>query len=170
MYQAGAYVIYGNMGVCKIAGIEELSFGTGIKKKHYVLEPAAQHGTIFIPVDTEVFMRSVISREEADQLIDMIPSIRAEAFMSRDMQELTGHYSTALRSHDCADLIEMVMSIYAKKQYREAQKQKFGTVDENYMKRAEDLLCSEFSVVLGIPKEQVSSYIGTRVRELKSEE
>ena len=170
MYQAGMYVIYGNMGVCRIAGIEALSFGKDVKKKHYVLEPEAQHGTIFIPVDTDVFMRPVITKEEAERLIDMIPSIRAEAFMSRDMQELTGHYSTALRSHDCADLIEMVMSIYAKKQYREAQNQKFGTVDENYMKRAEDLLFSEFSVALGIPREKVSSYIGARVRELKREE
>jgi len=43
-------------------------------------------------------------------------------------------------------------------------------VDENYMKRAEELLFSEFSVALGIPKEKVSSYIGARVRELKGEE
>lgn len=163
MYQAETYVIYGNMGVCRIAGIEELSFGKGGKKKHYVLEPQAQHGTIFIPVDTGVFMRPVISKEEADRLIDMIPSIRAEAFMSRDMKELAGHYSTKLGTHECEDLIEMTMSIYAKKQYREAQKQKFGVVDENYMKKAEDLLFSEFAVALGIPRDEIRGYIESRL-------
>ena len=114
-------------------------------------------------------MRPVISREEAESLISMIPSIQAEAFLSRDIQELTAHYSKALHSHDCADLIELVMSIYAKKQYREQQNQKFGTVDENYMRKAEELLYGEFAVALGLAKDQVAPYIESRVDKIKAE-
>lgn len=36
------------------------------KRKYYKLAPVFGSGTIYIPVDTKVFMRPVISKEEAE--------------------------------------------------------------------------------------------------------
>ena len=87
----------------------------------------------------------------------------AEVHHDRNFTQLAAHYQEALGSHSCSDLIELVMSIYAKKQYVESRKRKFGQVDARFMKRAENLLYGEFSVALGIPFDDVQGYIAGRV-------
>lgn len=167
MYQVGDLILYGSTGVCKVADIttQELA-GKDKKQLFYVLEPLYQNCTIFTPViTTKIFMRPIISKDEAERLIDMIPTIRVEAYHNRDLNQLAEHYKASLSTHDCSDLIELSMSIYAKKQFAEQQKRKFGVVDEKFMKRAEDLLFGELAAALNIPKDQVPEYIAERVEE-----
>ena len=168
VYQSGELVVYGSTGVCRVEGFSKPNLpGADRQKDYYILKPLFQDGTIYTPVDSKVFMRPVISRQEADRLIDMIPSLEAEGYFSQNTQDLNEHYKEMIQSHDCADLIELAMSIYSKKQYVLRQKHKFGQVDERYMKKAEELLYGEFSVALEIPKEEVPSYIAARVKEGK---
>lgn len=164
MFHIGQYIIYGAMGACRVQDIAVPSFcQRGEERQYYTLEPLNQTGEILVPVDANVFMRPIITREEAERLIDMIPNIRAEALHGRGLQELKTYYATALHSHDCADLIELVMSIYAKKQYRLQQNLKIGQIDEACMKRAESLLYDEFALALDIPREEVPAYIRSRI-------
>ena len=164
MYQIGDLIVYGGTGVCRVEKVEAPKLkGTDGNRQYYTLKPLYQDGTICIPVDTKVFMRPVISREEAEKLIDAIPEVKAEAYHDRNFTQLAAHYQAALGSHECADLIELVMSIYAKKQFAESRKRKFGQVDARFMKRAENLLYGEFSVALGIPFDDVQAYIAERV-------
>ncbi len=93
----------------------------------------------------------------------MIPSMQSKAFHSRSSQELSAHYEQALSSHDCADLIELTMSIYNKKQALASQNRKFGRVDEHFMKRAEETLYGELAIALGIPQDEVPAYIANRI-------
>ena len=88
-------------------------------------------------------------------------------YHSKRTQELSNHYQTSLNSHECSDLIELVMSIYAKKQYVEQQKRKFGQIDERYMKKAEELLYGEFAAALGIDKDEVPDYIAKRIKVIE---
>jgi len=167
MYQVGDLILYGSTGVCKVADIttQELA-GKDKKQLFYVLEPLYQNCTIFTPVNTtKIFMRPIISKGEAERLIDMIPAIRAEAYHNRALNQLAEHYKASLSTHDCSDLIELSMSIYAKKQFAEQQKRKFGAVDEKFMKRAEELLFGELAAALDIPKEKVPEYITEKVEE-----
>ncbi len=164
MFQTGAFIVYGNIGVCKVTGIAAPDFPDVDKSQlYYTLKPLYQNGMIYTPVNTKVFMRPIITAGEAQRLIDMIPSIRVEAYHSRFFRELAEHYEASLKNHDCADLIELTMSIHAKKQAVEQQKRKFGYVDERYMKRAEELLFGELAAALGIPKDEVPDYITERV-------
>ena len=165
MFQPGELIFYGSMGVCRVNKVSVPPFlKPGEEKEYYLLEPLDQPGEIYIPVDSKVYMRPVVKKEEADRLIDLIPSMRAEAYDTPVMQELTRHYSAAMDAHGCEELIRMIMSIYEKKRNRQQKNQKFGVVDETYMKRGEELLYTEFSVALGIPKTAVQSYIAARVR------
>lgn len=170
MYSIGDLIIYGSTGVCEIVGITKLQ---GIKgadndKEYYVINPIFQGGSIYIPVDnTKVFMRLIITKEQAERLIDSIPNIQAKAYHDQSIQKLSEHYELALQTHNCADLIELTMSIYNKKQFLEQQKKKFGKVDERFMKIAEEMLYGELSVALDIPKEKVQEYIALRVKDIK---
>lgn len=165
MFSIGDRVVYGQIGVCTILDIAVPDFlKQGEARKYYILEPENQKGNIYTPVDAKVFMRPLLTKDEAEQLIDLIPSIQAEAYHSTSLQELTTHYAAALHSHDCADLIELIMSIYAKKQYRQKNNQKIGAVDEGFMKRAEELLYSELSIALEMPRDSLPTYIAARVK------
>ena len=76
MYSIGDKIIYGENGVCTVAKIAPLGLsGTSSDKLYYYLEPLLGSGTYYTPVDSGAFMRPVISREEAEALIDAMPGI-----------------------------------------------------------------------------------------------
>lgn len=169
MYQVGDFVIYGNTGVCQITEIKPLAY-LGNEQMYYILTPVFQNCTISTPVENrKVFMRPVISKEEAERLIEKIPSIHAQAYHNSVLRQLTDHYEAVLETHDCEALVELTMSIYSKKRVFEEQKRKFGAIDERFMKKAEELLFGELSVALGIPKGEVVDYISARIQSLPAE-
>lgn len=172
MFEIGDIVVYANSGVCEIKDIATPR-SRAIKKGtlYYFLKPIYGEGIIYCPVDNpKVFIRPVISREEAQRLISMIPTITAEAYHNRSTQLLSEHYGEAINSHDCAELIELVMSIYQKKQNLSGQKRKLGQVDERFMKRAQSLLYGELAVALGIDRDDVEAYIAASVENAEMAE
>ena len=111
MYKVGDLIIYGSTGVCRIADITARnSKGVEQEQLFYVLALLYQNCTIFIPINnTKIFMRSIITKNDAERLIDMIPTIRAEAYHNRSISQLTEHYRESLKTHDCSDLLELCM-------------------------------------------------------------
>ena len=167
MFQPGELLVYGTTGVCRVEEITAPDFTRADRgRQYYLLRPLYQDGVIYAPVDSgKVPIRPVISREEAEALIDLIPSVRAEACHAPTMQALAQHYQSAVRSHNCRELLELTMSIYLKQRQAEAQKRRLGMVDERYMKQAERLLYGELAAALDIPYEEVQPYIARRVEE-----
>lgn len=164
MFSIGDLIVYGETGVCRVEDITTRTDGAA-RRRYYVLQPLYQDCMISAPADSDkIFMRPVISKGEADRLIDRIPSVSAEAYYSRALRELTEHYEAAIRAHNCGELLRLTMSLHAKKCDAERQKRKFGAVDERYMKRAEELLFGEFAAALGIPRDGVRDYIARRVK------
>lgn len=165
MFAIGDLIVYGNTGVCEVTDIVTLdSKVIDNKQPYYVLKPLSHESVIYSPVNnTKVMMRPIISKEEAERLIDMIPSIHAEAYHNRTSRDLWEHYESIMKNFSCADLIELTMSIYAKKIESEQQNRKFGSIDQRFMKQAEDLLFDELGAALNIPKEEVPQYIASKV-------
>lgn len=165
MFYPGDLISYGGTGVCRVTDIvTRRPSRTEQEKQYYILEPLYQKGTITTPVDnTKVFIRPVISREEAIDLIDKIPTIHVEAYHNQNLQQLESHYKAAMEDHDCLSLLRLTMSTYQKKRERERAKLKFGAVDRRYMERAENLLYGELAVALNIARESVRDYIAQRL-------
>lgn len=160
MYHPGDMIIYGGEGVCRVdaVGTPEIP-GTDPGKTYYTLSPLYRTGKVFIPTDTAVFMRPVISRPEAEELVRRIPEIQASIYENRNLRLLNEHYQEILQSHSCEDMLLLIKGVYAKRKEVQAQGKKPGLVDERYMKRAEELLYGELAVALDIPKDEVCSYI-----------
>ena len=152
MFRIGEKIVYGGSGVCLVQDITTVDIrGVDKNRLYYILKPLYHDGIIRIPVDNEkVFMRPMITRQEAEALIDMIPTVKADACNEKNPGLLRGHYQEYLGSFDCADLIELTMSIYAKKKDAAQQKKKLGSTDERYMKRAEELLFGELAAALAL--------------------
>jgi len=167
MYSIGDLIVYGGTGVCRVTDVRAPDFsGARNGALYYILKPLHQECVIYAPVDnTKIIMRPIISAREAERLVDTIPLIRAEAYHSRVTGELAQHYDTYMKTYDCADLIRLTMSIYAKKRIAHEQKRKIGSIDEAYMKRAQELLFGELAAALGICMDDIPAYIAQRVGE-----
>ena len=171
MYQIGEYIIYENSVVCKVAGIttpeccDSLS-GMPAGREYYILEPLYKTGTIYTCANpSRAFMRPVITRTEADSLIERIPTLREQAFYARNLQTLKDHYRNSVSSHSCEHLIRLTSSIYSKRKKAAADGKKLGQVDEKYMKQAEEQLFGELAVALDIDRRAVPDYIAAHVNE-----
>ncbi len=161
MFQIGELILYGNTGVCRVEAIgqpQSAAFAA-MKKDYYTLAPVFGSGVIYAPMDSPVFMRPIISKEQALELIHKIPEIQAKPYSTRDQRQLSEHYRGFFESHNCEDLLQLIRSIYVKEQNLSQNKKKVGSTDQQYMRRAMDLLHGELAAALEIPMEEVESFI-----------
>ena len=162
LYSVGELLVYGGTGVCRVEAIEDKPQPGGETRQFYLLRPLYQSGTISVPVDGKVFMRPVITREEADGIIEAMPGMTPRDLHERNFTQLAAQYQRMLCAHDCAEIAGLVVSIRAKKRAVESQGRRFGQVDAKFMKRAETLLYGEFAAALGIEFDEVEAYIASK--------
>ena len=164
MFEVGEYIVYGCKGVCLIEEITHIdSPGSNKDRLYYVLAPYGDgKGKIYAPTDNEkVTMRKVITKTEAEQLIKEMPSIEELWVTDEKMRELK--YKEALKTCDYRAWISIIKTLYCRKQQRIAQGKKITSLDERYLKAAENELYSELSLTLGIPKNEMERYINERL-------
>lgn len=136
---------------------------TGEEKAYYVIKPMFQECCISAPVDTKMFMRPIISAEEAHALLESLPLIDAQPYFNTALRQLQDYYEKQIATHDCRDLAAMLIALYRKREQMLSQKRKFGAIDERYMKRAEELLFGELSVVLDMTKAEVRQAVNEKL-------
>ena len=151
MFNIGDNVMYKSAGVCLVREITKIDKSG---RDYYVLQPYFGSETIYAPVDTKVFMRACLTADEARELILKIPQIETEPCNDKNFLTMREHYNKSISSNETKDLIQLIKGIYEK-----GCRKKLGTVDERYMKRAEDLLYGELAIALGISRDDVIDYI-----------
>lgn len=170
MFEVGEYIMCGGHGVCRVADIT----GNPIdkldkKRKYYILQPVFEKSsTIYTPVDNEkVIMRSIMDEKEAKELIEQIPTI--ETVWIKEEKSREQMYKEAIRTYDCHSLVQIIKTLYLRKMDRVSHGKKVLSSDEYYLKKAEELLYSEMSIALSIPKDSVEAYITEEINKVKSE-
>lgn len=165
MYEVGTLVVYGGSGVCRVdaVGASALSGGAPARS-YYTLAPLYGTETIYAPVDTKVAMRSILTRDEALDLIREMPAIEPAPLDIRNPQALSRYYQDTFQAHDCRSLVRLLKTIHAKNAALRKAGKKPGKIEERYQKRAEELLYGELALVLGIPVEQVPPLIKHTLR------
>ena len=161
MYAIGDLILYGRTGVCRVEEIgEDTPRGSDGPQKYYTLKPLYQKCSIRTPVTGgKIFHRPIVSRREAESLIRKMPELEAEPYYNHNLNQLREHYRKRLESCACEDLVLLTKSLYRKKREAEAQRRKLGSVDERYMKEAEDLLYGELAAALEIERSSVEHFI-----------
>ena len=165
MFQKGEYVIYGNVGACQIVDISPLDIqGAPKDKLYYILKPTNQESSkVFTPIDnTKVVMRKVISKEEADFLLDDLDNIDELSIENEKLREQV--YKECIKSCKCRDLLSLIKTIYIRKQERLNQGKKASVTDEKYFKKAIGYLHSELAISLDLPVNQMEEYIIKKVK------
>lgn len=169
MFNVGDLIIYGNYGVFRVndIGLPDISY-INKDKDYYTLNAVHYSNTIYTPVDTDVFMRHIISYEDAIELINQIPNIEADIFENNNIRLLSEHYESSLQTHECEDLIQLLKTVYEKRKLVTEQGKTLGQTDEKFNRIAEELLHSELSIALGIEKDQVNDYIEKALEKIES--
>ena len=167
MFAVGEYIVYGSKGVCRIEEITHLDMaGADKEREYYILAPVGDEGgRIYAPTDsTRIAMRRIITKEEADQLLRELPQI--ELLWVQDERQRENKYKEALRTCDYRAWVSIVKTLYFRMQERTAQGKKITALDEKYMRMAEHELYSELSLTLGVPMQEMESYIKERLQEV----
>ena len=68
-------------------------------------------------------------------------------------------YQQCIQNYTCADLLQLIKDVRAKRRQMTERGKKLGLVDERYMKRAEEMLHGELAVALDMTREQVPQFI-----------
>ena len=160
MFLVGDKIIYGENGVCTVEKIEPLAMSGAPKDKlYYHLTPLVGSGTYFTPVDSGAYMRPVMSREEAEALIDAMPEIAPAICNDNRFNHVDAFYKELFRLHSCEALVAIVKGLRS----RMAERKTRSSRAEATMRRAKDMLHGELSVALGINIQDVESYIQERI-------
>jgi hypothetical protein len=118
------------------------------------IHPSCRHGSS--RATTEGLQ---LTREEALALIDRIPQMTAQVYENSNLRFLNEHYQQCIQDYTCADLLQLIKDVRAKRRRMAERGKKLGLVDERYMKRAEEMLHGELAIALDMPREQVPQFI-----------
>lgn len=162
MYAIGDKIIYGENGVCTVEKIAPLEMsGVSAEKLYYYLTPLTGTGTYFAPVDSGAYMRPVMSRAEAEALIDAIPGIAPAVCNDTRFNHVDAFYRELFKLHTCEALVSIVKGLRARMSERKTKSSRA----EATMKRAKDILHGELAVALGMELGDVEDYIASRIGE-----
>lgn len=158
MYQPGDQVVYGIHGVCVIMGTEVKTVDRQ-KISYLVLEPVDQPGSRFyIPKDKPAAvakLNPLLTAEEAKAMLFTQEDTGNAWIADENRRKL--YYRELIASTDRRALLSMVRALYRHKKEQQLQGKKFHQCDENFLRDAQKLLCSEFSLVLGLSYKEISS-------------
>ena len=156
MYQIGDIVVYGTEGIAEIGEEIEWEFD-GQKLKYLVLHPLEKKTeTVYVPVGNEKAMRklrSILSEEEAETLIDALPQERPDWIKNdRERQKV---YRDTLLFGSSREVLAMARALYLHQVEQLARGKKLHASDERFMRDAEKMIFGELAYVLGITQEEV---------------
>lgn len=161
MYKINDYVIY-KKDVCIIKDIRENKLnGT----TYYVMTPLDDESLIIdTPTNNKLhFLRDVMTKDEALELINKIPSI--EPILDVDDKRLELKYKELLNSHNYEDIIRIIKTTYLRNENRINNKRKISEKDKTYFNLAEKYLYNELSISLNMTRSEVKDYIASIVKK-----
>ena len=111
-----------------------------------------------MPVDSpKESMRRVLKREEAKELIGMIPEIPLLTISNDKLSEQI--YRDCMKTGNSKEWVRIIKTIYLRKQKRIEEGRKVTAVDSKYFHMAEESLYGELAVSLEIKRDAVEDYI-----------
>lgn len=160
MFQIGDVVMYGIHGVCRVADVETRTVDRK-KVEYLVLEPQGQAGSRYLVPsgnpNAMAKLRPMLSLEELEELL-LSEDVRQDGWIA-DENQRKQCYRELISSGDRVALLRMVRTLYRHKQEQTAAGRKFHLCDENFLRDAQRLIDTEFSVILGIEPCKVREYV-----------
>ena len=147
MFRQGQQVIYGGNGVGTIEAITERESAMLGVQQVYVIRLASGL-TSYVPVDSSVFMRALITPEEAEQVIEDFPTIRVRSFAGTNSKALADQYRALIARHDPHEMLSLYKTLRGKVDRAVRAGKRPGAMDERFAAAALDQVTQELAIVL----------------------
>ncbi len=162
MYGIGEKVVYGAFGVMQIIDIADQTVGD-VMRKYYVMSEyfANSPSLTYVPLDNEMLTSQIRPLLTKEEIVEAIRAAKRDVTIEwiEDNRARSEAYKRMLSTGDRALLIAMIDTVRKTGVRRESEGKRNYIADENSMRRAEKLISSEFSLVLGIPESEVEEFI-----------
>jgi CarD family transcriptional regulator len=162
MYGIGDKVVYGAFGVMEIVDVTEQDIGD-VKKQYYVLKEfsSLSSSLTYVPVDNEMLTSQMKPLLTKDEILEVVRESKVAPPLEwiEDNRARSEFYKKLLGTSDRLKLLLMIDAVRRTGIRRESEGKKNYIADENSMHRAEKLIATEFSFVLGIPENEVKAFM-----------
>lgn len=163
MYQRDERVVYGSVGVCRVVDRQQRSFGGGTEE-YYVLAPESDpRSSVFVPCGNATLMerlRPLLTRTQIEAVLTAVSNGTVEWIDDRVKRR--EHFRRLMADGDRAQLLRLIRCLTGKKKERAAQGKSLSAADENVLRECKRQVDEEFSLVLGIPREQIADLLRER--------
>ena len=160
MYKSGDVVVYGR----DVYRIKDVKDNYLFNKTYYIMNPIDDDSLVTsVPVDTTSYLRDVITKEEAEELIAKIPSIEIVQASDRDIEY---EYKQLLRENTLEALIKIIKTTYMRNMMRQNQNKRISEKGGQYFNRAERQLYNELSISLHLTVDDTKRYVIDSVKAL----
>ncbi|MBQ5649503.1 MAG: CarD family transcriptional regulator [Clostridia bacterium] len=160
MFNIGELLFYGTNGVCRISEICSSPFDASDTRRFYKLTPIAENSTlvIYTPVDnTQVVMRSLISKEEAEALVARIPEIeKVTVAVEKHRKDA---YRETIREGNPEGYVKIIKTVRARREYFRRTRRRVPDLDNDFEHTARVCLYGELSTVLGVSRDEISRIV-----------
>ena len=149
----GKKVVHVPEGVCIITEICRIKNDSCEEREFYKLSSVKNQMVVYVPVDSaEKHMRKLRSREE---ILDILQNCNTTKTMwDSNEQKRIAKRRKAMQEDDGRALAKLIKSYYRRK-----AKTNISVADRNWLKKAEQFLCSEIEEVLHIDYEKALSEV-----------
>lgn len=171
MFVLGDTVVYRHH-VCAIVDLREKYFDDkDYFELHTILEKPLK---LYVAVSDAVppAMRPVMNREQALALVDSIASIEpideavlntSGTTMSLAERQVKEEYDRRMKMCGPEDLVAVIKSARSRTEKREATGRRVTAIDKKYLELAENLLHNELAFALEVVKEEIPTFIESRL-------
>lgn len=162
MYSVGDYLVHPGQGVCQVKDV------TDGPQAVYQLLPIGKRHPIHIsfPVANERRLRPVLSRAEAEQIIEDYPTIEVERFQARNNSLEEEHYRNEMRQGSCRDSVRIVKTFRIRIAELAARNKRPPVAYERILKEARERSSVELAVALDSTPEDVALLLQSRLDEV----
>lgn len=162
MYKVNDIVVY-KRDLCKVVEIRKNKL-TNLDS--YIMVPILDESLkIEVPVDNDLsYIRSVISKEEADNLIKKIPNIKT---LQLDSKNLDSEYKYLYNSASLEDLITIIKTTYLRNDERLKTRKKVSEKDSVFFEKAEKSLYNELAISYNMNYENTRDYVINEMKKIE---
>ena len=161
MYKINDTVIYGTEGICSVIDIAERTFG-GKTDVYYILRPLYKNGsTVMLPMSNTALvsrLKKLLTPEEVKELIANIKNETGAEWIDNEKLRKE-NYRSVIMNGDRTELVRHIKRLYERTEEQKLIGKKLHACDERFLEDAQRILHDEFSVVLGIPRDEVLAFI-----------
>lgn len=164
VFKVGDVVMNGYSGLCRIKGVQKMSFGSR-PQKYFVLVPVYEPAnTIYIPVQSaEDKLRYPLTHSQIETLIQDLPEM--DSIWIDDMKRRKDAYTQIIHKGDPKDLASLIRTIYTKVRERQKEGKHISDVDLRQLDQAEKVFNGELAYGLGVQPDQVTGIIRENLGE-----